>query len=143
MPTPGGGVVDVVVSYRNVIVLSQSCDLDQRKLEFVLVAPYVGLEQAKAQYDYLRGSDKREALRQGNQVGLHPLNRCEIRGYETDYLVVDFRQVFTAPLAYAFAKAAKPVTRLRLLPPYREHLAQAYARFIMRVGLPVDIPRLP
>jgi hypothetical protein len=27
-----------------------------------------------------------------------------------------------------------------LLPPYREHLSQAFARFFMRVGLPVDIP---
>ena len=25
-------------------------------------------------------------------------------------------------------------------PPYREHLAQAFARFFMRVGLPIDIP---
>jgi hypothetical protein len=31
-------------------------------------------------------------------------------------------------------------TRLRLLPPYREHLSQSFARFFMRVGLPVDIP---
>ena len=30
--------------------------------------------------------------------------------------------------------------RLRLNPPYREHLSQAFARFCMRVGLPVDIP---
>ena len=29
---------------------------------------------------------------------------------------------------------------LRLLPPYGEHLSQAFARFFMRVGLPVDIP---
>jgi hypothetical protein len=35
------------------------------------------------------------------------------------------------------AKAAK---RLRLLPPYREHLSQSFARFFMRVGLPIDIP---
>jgi hypothetical protein len=30
--------------------------------------------------------------------------------------------------------------RLRLLPPYREHLSQAFARLFMRVGLPADIP---
>jgi hypothetical protein len=30
-------------------------------------------------------------------------------------------------------------SRLRLLPPYREHLSQAFARFFMRVGLPVPI----
>ncbi len=29
--------------------------------------------------------------------------------------------------------------RLRLLPPYREHLSQAFARFFMRVGLPVQV----
>jgi hypothetical protein len=29
--------------------------------------------------------------------------------------------------------------RLRLLPPYREHLSQAFARFFMRIGLPVHI----
>jgi hypothetical protein len=27
-----------------------------------------------------------------------------------------------------------------LLPPYREHLSQAFARFFMRVGLPVEVP---
>jgi len=31
--------------------------------------------------------------------------------------------------------------RLRLRPPYREHLSQAFARFFMRVGLPTDIKR--
>lgn len=29
--------------------------------------------------------------------------------------------------------------RIRLLPPYREHLSQAFARYFMRVGLPQDI----
>jgi hypothetical protein len=29
----------------------------------------------------------------------------------------------------------------RLLPPYREHLSQSFARYFMRVGLPVDIPK--
>ncbi len=36
--------------------------------------------------------------------------------------------------------AVRRSPRPRLLPPYREHLAQAFARFFMRVGLPVDIP---
>lgn len=35
---------------------------------------------------------------------------------------------------------AQQNSRLRLLPPYREHLAQAFARSFMRVGLPIDIP---
>jgi hypothetical protein len=31
--------------------------------------------------------------------------------------------------------------RFRLLPPYREHLSQAFARFFMRVGLPIPIEK--
>jgi hypothetical protein len=41
-------------------------------------------------------------------------------------------------LVREFANAAGH--RLRLLPPYREHLSQAFARLFMRVGLPADIP---
>lgn len=29
--------------------------------------------------------------------------------------------------------------RLSLMSPYKEHLSQAFARFFMRVGLPIDI----
>jgi len=29
--------------------------------------------------------------------------------------------------------------RIRLLPPYREHLSQSFARYFMKVGLPQDI----
>ncbi len=36
---------------------------------------------------------------------------------------------------------AKQLGRLRLLPPYREHLSQSFARQFMRVGLPIDLPR--
>ena len=32
-------------------------------------------------------------------------------------------------------------SHLTLLSPYKEHLAQAFARFFMRVGLPADIPK--
>ncbi len=33
------------------------------------------------------------------------------------------------------------IPRFRLLPPYREHLSQAFARFFMRVGLPIPIEK--
>jgi len=48
------------------------------------------------------------------------------------------------PLQYFRAFAAGAGERVRLSPSYREHLAQAFARFFMRVGLPVDItPFIP
>jgi hypothetical protein len=68
------------------------------------------------------------------------LASCELPGFASPIRVVSFRQVFSLPFGYIRALASQQSPRLRLLPPYREHLAQAFARFIMRVGLPVDIP---
>jgi hypothetical protein len=52
--------------------------------------------------------------------------------------VVDFHRVFVLlkPVVEAVARSAG--LRLRLRPPYREYLAQAFARYFMRVGLPLD-----
>lgn len=67
------------------------------------------------------------------------LNQCSVTGFVSNEVgIVSFRQVFSVPMDYLRAHAKKR-PRLRLLPPYREQLAQAFARYFMRVGLPVDI----
>lgn len=61
-----------------------------------------------------------------------------------DHRIVDFHGVYTAPREFLESwnrRRAQP--RLRLLSPYREHLSQAFARFFMRVGLPVAIGPIP
>ena len=136
-------IVDQAIEYKDVIVLSQSCDLHLNKLAFALVCPYVTLEKAKAEFPHLKASDERENLRRGQLVGLHPLNQCKLPDHDNDFLVVNFRQAFTVPMEYLLKRVRAEIDRLRLCSPYREHLAQAYARFIMRIGLPVDIPKLP
>jgi hypothetical protein len=84
----------------------------------------------------------RPELRQGNLPGYHLLADAKQDGLELPLAVVDFHEVYTAPIQQVkqFAAGATP-GRLRLCPPYKEHLAQAFARFFMRVGLPVPIPR--
>ena len=59
--------------------------------------------------------------------------------FRSDVRVVDFRRVYSLPLEYFRAFAVRAGERVRLLPPYREHLAHALARFFMCVGLPIDI----
>lgn len=82
-----------------------------------------------------------EEARRGNVPGAHVLNTCRVPGIEeSEYRVVDFRRVHSLPLALVRQFAAAHSPRARLLPPYREHLAQAFARYFMRVGLPVDTP---
>ena len=81
-----------------------------------------------------------EEARKGRLPGYHVLNRCDLPGREREFTLVDFSRVFTVDVGVVRQLAANQKPRLRLLPPYREHLSQAFARFFMRVGLPVDIP---
>ena len=122
----------------DVVVMSQSCDLQHGKLDLVLVCPVWNLTLFGEENSHYATSKGRETLRRGDAPGYQLLNRCELEGYERDFRVVDFRNVYGVPFGYLTARTDAP--RLRLLPPYREHLAQAFARFFMRVGLPVDIP---
>lgn len=136
-----GRTVQADVREYHVIVMSQSCDLVEKKIDLVLVCPTWLLKELGERSDFFRSTKGKEELRRGNVPGYHLLNRCEINGFRTeDYLAVDFRSVYGLPYQFIDSLAKKRERRLRLLPPYREHLSQAFARFFMRVGLPVDIP---
>lgn len=124
--------------WTDVVVLSQSCDLIHDKLAVVQVCPLLPLETIALELPHLQNRKGRENLRKGNLPGYHLLNRCSLEGHETDFLVCDFRLVFGVRKPTICSLAGTP--HLRLLPPYREHLAQAFARFFMRIGLPADIP---
>ncbi len=125
---------------RDVIVMSQTCDMikGREKISEALLCAIWGLSEL-SEINLDKSKDK-EDIRRGNRPSLHMLAPCEISGLEREACVVDFRRVHSLPLSYLRQKGANSGNRPRLLPPYREHLSQAFARFFMRVGLPVDIP---
>lgn len=68
------------------------------------------------------------------------LNQFSSDTQSLELRVVDFHQLYTVPreiLERLLRERGTP--RLRLRPPYLEHLSQAFARFFMRVGLPQPI----
>ena len=91
--------------------------------------------------EYFKSKNGKESLRQGKEPAYHLLNRYTSAEIEIDYSVVDFHRIYTLPKDYLKAFTITQAHRLRLLPPYREHLSQAFARYFMRVGLPVDIDK--
>jgi len=138
-----GGVSEADIDWgtRDVIVLSQSCDMvrGQEKISDVfLCSVWKPTELTAGPFKNLKAG--LENVRCGRLSGFHLLANCTLPGLECDFRVVDFRRVYSLPLAFMRSFAAAQGSRLRLLPPYREHLSQAFARFFMRVGLPVDIP---
>lgn len=135
----GQYVIASVVEY-DVVVMSQSCDLAYKKVDLVLVCPFWNFTVFRTSQPYYNCIKGKEALKQGYAPGYHLLSKCGIEGFETDHLVVDFRNVYGVPFDFLTKLAKNSGPRLRLLPPYREHLSQAFARYFMRVGLPVPIP---
>jgi hypothetical protein len=137
---PQEGLLDANVEFFNVVVMSQSCDIAQRKIGIVLVCPFWELSAFVKSDQAYASKKRREEVRRGDLPGLHMLIGCDIEGFKSDHLIVDFRNVYGIALPAAISLAEKNGKRLRLLPPYKERLSQSFAKFFMRVGLPEDIP---
>lgn len=135
-----GEETTVDIAEYNVIVMSQSCDIAQGKVDLILVCPVWSLVDFGGSNEIFKGNSGKEKLRRGEVVGYYLLNRCEEEDFEADFQVADFRATYSVDANFLQEFAREQPWRLRLLPPYREHLSQAFARFFMRVGLPVDIP---
>lgn len=141
------------------IVVTQACDLENDKIDKVALCPIVSItevlrnivekELPEADYNNLsrKQKDKKEkiidSLRQGHYLDYHLLEKYV--GEEDSSLhmlnqVVLLRETFYLPVNLVNTlNSHKDGNRLSLLPPYREHLAQAYARNFHRIGLPIDI----
>ncbi|WP_445386419.1 hypothetical protein ACT6NV_06375 [Robiginitalea sp. IMCC44478] len=138
------GENDIEITFIDSIILSQSCDLVHGKLEIVLVCPYRSLSSfLEGLPEEQQGSKARkkviENLRKGNLPGYHLLNKDDQLAFLSDYQVVDFRNVYGVHFKSLQSFVEKISGRIRLQPPYREHMSQAFARYFMRVGLPQDI----
>ena|SRR5699024_3609875 len=139
-----GDTVDISVQKIDSIVLSQSCDLLNNKLDIVLVCPYYSLSYCLESILVVNPSkrSKRRAvdnLRKGYLPAYHLLNKYDEYDLLEDYQVVDFRNVYGVHFNVLKSIITSADNRIRLLPPYKEHLSQAFARYFMRVGLPNDI----
>jgi hypothetical protein len=125
---------------QDLIVMSQSCDLvkGREKVDDILLCAI--WRRSELAIDPHLGKDSgMEDARKGRMPAFHVLASCVIPGFEREVRVVDFRRVYSLPVAFVRSRT-RLSERLRLLPPYREHLSQSFARFFMRVGLPIDIP---
>lgn len=142
-PTDGGAKVDAEVEEQDVIVLTQSCDLvagQKSNISFVTLCPLWTLSEVAGQNPIMDSSYGREMCRRGNMAGLHMLAASDMSGLEREIGIVSFRESVSLPITFLRSFAEQAGSRRRLLSPYREHLAQAFARYYMRVGLPADIP---
>ena len=145
----------LIVPFRaDVIVLTQACDLEHGKVRSVVLCPHIAIAEYRRLWD--------ETMR---QLGHNPTEKAWRRlcddiasGYvwnqtilnrhegdvTMDLRIAEFNELYTLPRVFLeslLVQRGEP--RLRLRPPYREHLSQGFARFFMRVGLPTPVSSLP
>jgi hypothetical protein len=130
-----GPYLEADIQSYNVLVMTQSCDLEQDKVDKVVLCAHVDFAHAQAANPGLKKKAATDI--QGGKLMRYQL----LAGSSTEILMplqlLDFGEVYSVPKELVRRRAKVQGKRLRLLPPYREHIAQAFARFYMRVALPV------
>lgn len=127
-------VPEVLAQELDVVVLTQSCDIQktsQRKLLVAEVQRYSDMVEERKGTDSATAGYRKSLVR-GNAVSDMLLPPCALLDI-SDYLIVNFRELHTI-----FKHRVQPgaMGYVSLATPFREHLSQHYASFTMRVGLP-------
>ncbi len=120
---------------QTIVVLTQSCDIPksgQRTLMAASVFDYDALVSAEGN-DHLRTTEYRRSLARGNAIADFLIPPTQ--GGEISWSIVSFRDLFVVPKSIVLDVAGRQPP-IRLASPYKEYLSQAFARFVMRVGLP-------
>jgi hypothetical protein len=119
----------------------------------VVLCPHYGLEEFKGAWEEDQRSKGQnptakagrrycDEICEGTIWNLNLLNAPGDGVVDLEHRIVDFHEVFTLPRPVLESLlAARNVPRPQLLPPYREHLSQAFARFFMRAGLPTPVTK--
>ncbi len=132
------------VEVLDTIIVTQTCDLENEKVaNIVLARVTTWADFAAAQFAAGNTAVKRSGFRRNLIRGdIPPLMLLHARESQPalDWSVVDFRELHVVDRGRVGAFVDQPGNRrrLRLISPYKEHFAQAFARFYMRVGLPHD-----
>lgn len=121
------------------IVLTQSCDIGKKAVEHIVLCPVWDIKVAARFNPQFKTLGGLERLRKGQVIAFHLLNKCSLPGYERDLMIVQFERIIVRPKDTVLELVSLQQNRLRLLPPYREEMAQRFGIFFARVGLPIEI----
>jgi hypothetical protein len=149
-----GELSDLIITVQSdVIVMTQACDLENNKVENVILCPCYPLSRFRTDWEQSQTTEEQkqktkdklwksfcDGVCAGRYWNYSILNESNANSKKTEHRIVDFSDVYTLPRKFLEGFLVQSnVHRLRLLPPYREHLSQSFARFFMRVGLPVSV----
>jgi hypothetical protein len=150
-------------SFTHSLVLTQDCDLEQDhaarfpadgeasnsqdKLLLGLILCGVYAADAVRAGTYRNGANA-ISRKEWTMVEQNRSPRYQYLGYvkqAESKLVADFKDFFLVPTAYLYSRIASRKTKrlATMCTPYPQHAQQRFAWYLMRVGLPLDLHRIP
>ncbi|WP_280434314.1 hypothetical protein [Nocardia carnea] len=117
------------------IVLTQTCDIAKPAQIRLLVAEVQEYSMiASERKGNFVSRDYRKSLIQNSAIAEFLIPPCSDSGL--DWAIVNFRELHTVDAEKVCAGRSQFIG---LASPYREHMSQAFGRFMMRVGLPATL----
>ena len=130
----------------DVIIISQSCDLENKKIDFVQLCPMISYNEfVEGVKTSSPNTNTKAILRVMNDIRIgrmpryYMLHASDLDSFNKEIQIVDLGTSYSIPRDVMKQMVASQGNRLRLLSPYKEQLAQAFAYFYMRVALPSPI----
>lgn len=123
----------VKLDHHRILVLTQTCDLANEKVDDAVVASVFDAQQL-VDRRILKAADIRGSIRANRVWGLYFLPAKAELGLGE--MIVDLRRLHTVRLDLLPALCQAGSRRTRVQPPYREHLAKHFADTFSRIGLP-------
>jgi hypothetical protein len=131
----------------DVVVMTQACDLEHGKVSDVVLCPCLPLSKYKSLWETAERARNQnptakawkrfcEEITDGSIWNLFMMDSVPEGELSSEHRIVDFHSVNTVPRAFLEGLLAeRGIKRLRLLPPYREHLSQFLREVLYAGGL--------
>lgn len=123
----------VILDLQRVIVVTQTCDLANSKVDLAVVASVFDAQQM-VDLGIVKATDVKGPIRASRVWGLYFLPAFSDAGLGE--MIVDVRRLHSIRLDVLGGLRLAGKRRAKLLTPFREHLAKHFADTYSRIGLP-------
>ncbi len=137
-----------LIKHGNVIVLSQSCDLNKMtENKSVLIATITELKNYLSIVYNKNNNSKKSVIKQFEKINKNQiinmfiLDKCNQNVMNNDYILVLFNELFTIGIDDLKDQLSnnRKIKKARLTSPYREKLAHQFGNSFSRVALSNDL----
>lgn len=133
-----GEEATIPLQQADLIIATQSCDLEQGDALFVVLARILTMEEFERANSMMKGKQWNQVVKRRIEY-LLMLHSPTAPDDAKSSLVVDFRQIVSLPVKWTEDHADTLEERWRLKSPYLEDFSQAFGGYFARVAVPNPI----